>query len=108
MQGITGISTGLRDLDERLNGLQRGEFTILAGRPGMGKSGLVISALRQTAQDGTNALLFSLEMSAESVSDRMLSDACFHSAVRGSLFRYSARQGFDGTGGEGRRCKTVP
>jgi replicative DNA helicase len=75
---ITGISTGLRDLDERLNGLQRGEFIILAGRPGMGKSGLVISSLRQTAQDGTNALLLSLEMSAESVSDRMLSDACFH------------------------------
>jgi replicative DNA helicase len=74
---ITGISTGLRDLDEKLNGLQRGEFIILAGRPGMGKSGLVISWLRQTAQRGTNALLFSLEMSLESVANRMLSDACF-------------------------------
>jgi replicative DNA helicase len=85
-KGITGISTGLRDLDERLNGLQRGEFTILAGRPGMGKSGLAISSLRQTAQDGNNALLFSLEMSAESVSDRMLSDACFHPRSAVSYF----------------------
>jgi replicative DNA helicase len=75
---ITGISTGLRDLDEKLNGLQRGDFIILAGRPGMGKSGVAISSLRQTGERGTNALLFSLEMSAESVSDRMLSDACFH------------------------------
>ena len=74
---ITGISTGLRDLDAKLNGLQRGDFIILAGRPGMGKSGLVISSLRQAAERGINAHLFSLEMSAENVSDRMLSDACF-------------------------------
>jgi len=74
---ITGIPTGLRDLDETLNGLQRGEFIILAGRPGMGKSGLIISCLRQTAQRGTNAVLFSLEMSPESVANRMLSDVCF-------------------------------
>ena len=74
---ITGISTGLRDLDAKLNGLQRGDFIILAGRPGMGKSGLIISLLRQTAERGTNAYLFSLEMSAENVSDRILSDACF-------------------------------
>jgi replicative DNA helicase len=74
---ITGIPTGLRNLDAKLNGLQRGDFIILAGRPGMGKSGLIISSLRQTAERGTNAHLFSLEMSAENVSDRMLSDACF-------------------------------
>jgi replicative DNA helicase len=74
---ITGISTGLQDLDAKLNGLQRGDFIILAGRPGMGKSGLVISSLRQAAERGINAHLFSLEMSAENVSDRMLSDACF-------------------------------
>jgi replicative DNA helicase len=74
---ITGISTGLRDLDAKLNGLQRGDFIIVAGRPGMGKSGLIISSLRQAAERGTNAYLFSLEMSSENVSDRMLSDACF-------------------------------
>jgi len=75
---ITGITTGLRDLDAKLNGWQRGNFIILAGRPGMAKSGLIISIIRQSAETGTNALLFSLEMSAESVTDRMLSDACFN------------------------------
>jgi replicative DNA helicase len=43
----------------------------------MGKSGLIISSLRQTAAKGFNALLFSLEASAESVTDRMLSDTCY-------------------------------
>ena len=75
---MTGITTGLPDLDRKINGWQRGDFILLAGRPGMGKSGLTISSLRQSAAAGFNALLFSLEMSAENVTDRMLSDACFN------------------------------
>lgn len=71
---ITGITTGLRDLDAKTNGLQRGDFIVLAGRPGIGKSGLAISMLRQS---GANALLFSLEMNAEGVADRILSDMAF-------------------------------
>ena len=75
----TGVTTGVRLLDEKLNGWQRGNFIILAGRPGMGKSGLIISSARQAAEQGTNALLFSLEMTAEDVSDRMLADALYRS-----------------------------
>jgi replicative DNA helicase len=74
---ITGVTTGIRLLDERLNGWQRGNFIIVAGRPGMGKSGLIISSARQSAVRGTNVLLFSLEMTAEDVTDRMLSDALY-------------------------------
>lgn len=75
---ITGITTGLRDLDAKLNGWGRGDYIILAGRPGMGKSGLIISSARQSAEAGANVLLFSLEMSAESVTDRMLSDSIYN------------------------------
>lgn len=71
---ITGISTGLRDLDGKINGLQRGDFIVLAGRPGMGKSGLAVSCLRQS---GANSIYFSLEMGAESLADRILSDMVF-------------------------------
>ncbi|WP_315744612.1 MULTISPECIES: replicative DNA helicase [unclassified Bradyrhizobium] len=76
---ITGVTTGIRLLDEQLNGWQRGNFIILAGRPGMGKSGLIISSARQSAERGTSALLFSLEMTAEDVTDRMLADAVYRS-----------------------------
>ncbi len=75
---ITGITTGLRDLDAKLNGLQRGDYIILAGRPGMGKSGLAISSMRQVAEQRANVLLFSLEMPADRVADRMLSDALYN------------------------------
>lgn len=75
--GITGVSTGLADLDRKLSGWQRGDYILLAGRPGMGKSGLLISSLRQSAKLGANGLMFSLEMSAESITDRMLSDECY-------------------------------
>jgi replicative DNA helicase len=71
---ITGISTGLRDLDAKTNGLQRGELIVLAGRPGMGKSGLAVSSLRQSE---ANSIYFSLEMGAESLADRILSDMVF-------------------------------
>ncbi|WP_315769003.1 replicative DNA helicase [Bradyrhizobium sp. SZCCHNR2012] len=76
---ITGVTTGVRLLDEQLNGWQRGNFIILAGRPGMGKSGLIISSARQSAERGTSVLLFSLEMTAEDVTDRMLADAVYRS-----------------------------
>lgn len=76
---ITGVLTGVRSLDERLNGWQRGNFIILAGRPGMGKSGLIISSARQSAEQGANVLLFSLEMTAEDVADRMIADAVYRS-----------------------------
>jgi hypothetical protein len=64
---IGGITTGLKTLDCRTDGLNRGEFVLVAGRPGMGKSGLMESCARNTAAAGHNCLIFSLEMS--SISD---------------------------------------
>jgi replicative DNA helicase len=71
---ITGISTGLTDLDAKTGGYQRGELTIVAGRPGMGKSGLAVSSGRQSA---AQIHYFSLEMTAESLAARTLTDAIF-------------------------------
>jgi replicative DNA helicase len=74
---LSGISWGLSDLDRMTGGMRRGEFVVMAGRPGMGKSGLATSAARQSAECGSNVLLFSLEMGGVSIADRTLADAVF-------------------------------
>jgi replicative DNA helicase len=74
---LSGISTGLSDLDDKIGGLQRGELTILAGRPGMGKSAVGISICRSIAEAQIPSLYFSLEMGAPSLASRIISDICF-------------------------------
>jgi replicative DNA helicase len=76
---LTGVTTGVSVLDDKLNGWQRGKLIVLAGRPGMGKSGAIISSVRQSAEQGVSVLLFSLEMSAEDITDRMLADSLYRS-----------------------------
>ncbi len=79
---ITGITTGLIDLDKKLGGLQNSDLVILAGRPAMGKSALAtniaLSAARayleSHGREGAVVGLFSLEMSAEHVATRILAD----------------------------------
>lgn len=67
---IKPISTGYRDLDEQLDGgLERGTLTIIAGRPGMGKTAAGLGIARNAAFDGCS-LFFSMEMSRHQVSDR--------------------------------------
>ena len=87
--GLSGISTGLRDLDQRLGGLQPSDLLILAGRPSMGKTALAtniaFSAAKAykaehhadgtvTATDGAIVGFFSLEMSAEQLATRLLAE----------------------------------
>jgi replicative DNA helicase len=71
---LTGISTGLPDLDAKTGGYHRGELTIVAGRPGMGKSAFGVSSSRQSA---AQVHYFSLEMTAEALTARALTDAIF-------------------------------
>jgi replicative DNA helicase len=75
---ISGVSTGVSDLDARLGGLQPADLIVLAGRPGMGKSGVAVSIARAAAFDGVATLYFSLEMNELSLADRVLSEMCFH------------------------------
>lgn len=74
---VQGIPTGLRDLDVKLGGLSPGDLIVLAGRPGMGKSALLVTMLRLMATAGFHALLVSLEMGDTQLSHRMLSDYLF-------------------------------
>jgi replicative DNA helicase len=88
--GMAGISTGLVDLDHKLGGLHNSDLLILAGRPSMGKTSLATniafniarSYRRGVRPDGTEGAVdggvvgfFSLEMSAEQLASRVLSEA---------------------------------
>ena len=74
---IIGIPTGLRDLDHKLGGLQRGNLVLLAGRPGMGKSAVLCGILRQAGIRDFRSLVFSKEMPATELGERMISDYIF-------------------------------
>lgn len=88
--GLAGISTGLNDLDKKLGGLHKSDLLILAGRPSMGKTSLVTNIAYNVAKtykkglkpDGTEGAIqggvvgfYSLEMSAEQLAARILSEA---------------------------------
>jgi replicative DNA helicase len=70
---ITGLPTGLRDLDEMTGGFQAGELIIVAGRPSMGKTAFCLNIADYAAcETGAPVAVFSLEMSKEQVVLRML------------------------------------
>src|SRR6056297_1427747 len=88
--GLAGVSTGLVDLDKKLGGLHKSDLLILAGRPSMGKTSLATNIAFNIAKayrkgklpDGTDGAVgggvvgfFSLEMSAEQLAARVLSEA---------------------------------
>jgi replicative DNA helicase len=80
---ITGVSTGFVEMDKLTSGLQRGELIIIAGRPSMGKSSLAGNIAENAALGHkVPAAIFSLEMSAEQLSFRMLSSIGRISASR--------------------------
>lgn len=73
-QGVTGIETGFVDLDQKTNGLQRGDLIILAARPAMGKSALALNLANQVAKRNDGAVaIFSLEMPSDSMMKRIMS-----------------------------------
>ena len=79
-QGIVGIPTGLNDLDEKLGGLHKSDLIILAGRPSMGKTALATNIAFNASkyilnrQEKSSVAFFSLEMSSEQLSTRILSE----------------------------------
>ena len=78
--GIVGVPTGLTALDEKLGGLHKSDLVILAGRPGMGKTALATNIAFHAAQnimsrqEKSSIAFFSLEMSSEQLSTRILSE----------------------------------
>ena len=71
---ITGVSSGFRELDNLTAGLQNGELIIIAGRPSMGKTAFALNIAEHTALADENPVaIFSMEMSASSLAQRMIS-----------------------------------
>ena len=79
-QGLVGVPTGLSDLDQKLGGLHKSDLIILAGRPSMGKTALATNIAFNAAQnissreEKSSVAFFSLEMSSEQLSTRILSE----------------------------------
>ncbi len=79
-EGIVGVPTGLRDLDDRLGGLHNSDLIIIAGRPSMGKTALAtniaFNAAQKLQENGKKSSIafFSLEMSSEQLSTRILAE----------------------------------
>ena len=79
-EGIVGVPTGLRDLDDRLGGLHKSDLIIIAGRPSMGKTALATNiafhAAKKIQESGRKGAIafFSLEMSSEQLSTRILAE----------------------------------
>ena len=79
-EGIVGVPTGLRDLDDKLGGLHQSDLIIIAGRPSMGKTSLATNIAFNAAQKlqdsgkKSSIAFFSLEMSSEQFSTRIISE----------------------------------
>jgi replicative DNA helicase len=98
---LSGVTTGLRDLDQKLGGLHNSDLLILAGRPSMGKTALATNIAFNAARayraevtptgekktvEGAQVAFFSLEMSAEQLATRILAD-------RAEISSHKIRQG---------------
>tara|TARA_B100000700_G_scaffold329056_1_gene449106 strand:- start:3303 stop:4736 length:1434 start_codon:yes stop_codon:yes gene_type:complete len=79
-EGVVGVPTGLTDLDNRLGGLHKQDLIIIAGRPSMGKTALATNIAFHAAKNiekkesKSTVAFFSLEMSSEQLSTRILSE----------------------------------
>ena len=87
------VRTGFDELDDLTGGLYRGELAVLSGRPSMGKTAVALHMALQAVRAGRNTLYFSIEMSEEEVTERILS---MLSGVEAGKIR------FKGTNREGR------
>lgn len=88
---VTGVTTGLRDLDQKLGGLHKSDLLILAARPSMGKTSLAVNiafnaakAWAENKPGGARVGFFSLEMSSDQLATRILSD---QSGISGDSIR---------------------
>ena len=70
---VTGLTTGFRDLNKKINGLQRSDLLLIAARPAMGKTAFALNLVQNAALKGdASVAVFSLEMSKEQLVQRMV------------------------------------
>lgn len=73
-KGLTGLTTGFADLNRKLSGLQKSDLVLLAARPSMGKTALMVNIATNAAlEGGAKVAMFSLEMSSNQLVQRILS-----------------------------------
>ena len=72
-RGVTGVASNFKALDKMTSGFQNGDLIILAARPSMGKTSLALNIAINAARQGVGVGVFSLEMSAEQLTLRLLS-----------------------------------
>ena len=86
--GVTGLPTGFRELDQMLGGLQKSDMIILAARPSVGKTAFSLNVAANAAvRHNKNVLVFSLEMSKEQLTQRIL-------CLEGRINSRRLREGF--------------
>ncbi len=119
--GVSGLDTGLRDLNKKMGGLHPSDLIILAGRPGMGKTALATkiafgaarALLAKARLDNPNGLskqavaVFSLEMSSEQLATRLLAEEARVSADKIRRGEISARE-FDNFVKVSREIAAIP
>lgn len=88
--GVLGVSSGFRPLDDLTSGFNGGDLVVLAARPAMGKTALAMNMAESAALAGKAVAVFSMEMQAEQLGQRLLSSA---SGLALKLIRESWRIG---------------
>jgi replicative DNA helicase len=75
-QGVTGVASGFEGIDQKTGGFQAANLIVLAARPGVGKTSLALNIAQNVAVDGKAPVaVFSLEMSAQELGERMMCSA---------------------------------
>lgn len=111
---LSGISFGVSELDGKTHGAQGGDLIVIAARPSMGKSALLLSAARSFGYHGEPGVIFSLEMTAEQMAMRMMSDDLYDFGKKKRLQYWQIQQGkyhgdfFDGLIAAQKRLAALP
>ncbi|MNK98105.1 Replicative DNA helicase [compost metagenome] len=87
---LGGLPSGIRELDKATNGFKEPELTIIAGRPAMGKTAVVLSVAKATATQGDPVVVFSLEMAAMQLYKRIQSNETQINGMRIRTLKLSA------------------
>jgi len=80
--GITGITWGLTDVNRATGGIQRRDLTLIGARPSMGKTSLALSTAIKAAKSGAGVGFISLEMDADKLAARAVSDIAYDWSVK--------------------------
>lgn len=99
---MPGIDLGIKSIQRVLNGLKAGDLVVLGGRPGMGKTAMMLHFAQSAARSGAKTLIFSLEMTDVSLANRLiLSSAEIRpAALRGGFMNGEEKLAFMNATGE--------